>query len=182
MMTTCNCCFTEISDEFILSCDTSISHSFCFECVSGYLLSSAKEERIKLKCLLKRACSGYLSYDGIVKYLTSTRDIFANVMSKDTMKERVGTIVNCFKCDKFIRKLAFYNYVSCECGTVVCYACEQDITDKTRRHLCGPTNKRREPLWVCSEDLDSEPIYVTSRRYSAYSNSGIRHAQRIDGS
>jgi hypothetical protein len=141
----CQCCFCDMSKEVSLYCDGPCPHAFCFECVCDYMVTSMSGGRVLLNCLHKRACTGYLAKNGMINLVKTAKGSFINLSKEHNKKPPVGNIVTCSTCDSSIRKLAFYNYVSCKCGTVVCYACGRDITRSIAGHSCSLVNTQREP-------------------------------------
>jgi hypothetical protein len=163
----CDCCYCDVPEDMSLSCAGQALHKFCFECVCSYMTSGINNGLLNFNCLLKRACVGRLITSDIARLIDSARIAFESETVQRNAP-RIGNIVECSTCNTSIRKLAFYNYVSCACGTVVCYECEQDITQSIHKHPCGPTNRDREPrLRKESKSSDTRPR--VSRRYRTHS-------------
>ena len=89
-----------------------------------------------------------LRMENVVELMRYAAEKLSEGSNNNTLLQSIGTIVNCSGCGTRIRKLAFYNYVSCECGTTVCYECGQDITTTVHKHSCNPLNRDREPKWL----------------------------------
>lgn len=157
----CDCCFVEVDINNTVRCDGTVPHTFCYECMCAHLTYSYGSGSLYLPCIMKRACTGNIIQE-------SPREDFGDIDQQIQNCEEcsTGTVVDCCTCNRKIRKLAFYNYVSCQCGTVVCYECGENITHSIRRHSCGPTNNSEEPQWIL--DTVGVDILSTSRRYRTY--------------
>lgn len=177
----CDCCLSITSKKYIVQCNGVVQHNFCFECVSSYMIFGMKEGEVHLSCISKRVCLGYLIPQHMIRLMECARDKFMKAQESDLddtkdKDSNIGTIVECSKCTRRIRKLAFYNYVACECGTVVCYECGENITYNVRKHPCSVRNHKREPRWYTEKP---ETVgYSTSRRYRTHSS--VAHNQNIN--
>jgi len=132
------------------------------------MISSIPKFAVDLSCIHQRACTGHLKTRSLVRFVKQARINFGELKPKPRTETNTGEIVSCFKCSRDLRKLAFYNYVSCGCGSVACYACGEDITYSVRDHPCPPVNQDREPQSTGNKRVDEPVVPSTSRRYRAH--------------